>query len=530
MSGQEEEVVLGPDGQPMSKKALKKMQKDAEKAAKKAEYKKQKGGPEEKEQVQTEDYSKHLYGNLPMNQSVDRPDRRLYKVCELLPPLAGQKVWVRGRLHTCRAKGKQCFFVIRQQKWTVQVIAVQNETISKQMIKFVAGINLESIIDVEGVVQTTDQKISSCSQQDVELSLSQIKVVSASEPRLPLLIEDASRPEGTDGLATVNQDTRLDNRIIDLRTVTSQSIFRLEAGVCKLFRNYLTDKGFVEIHTPKIISAASEGGANVFEVTYFKTKAYLAQSPQLYKQMALCAEFDRVFTVGSVFRAEDSNTHRHLTEFVGLDLEMAFNYHYHEVLEVIGDMFVNIFKGLQTEFAEEIALVGKQFPAEPFKFLEPSLVLNYKDGVDMLKKAGVEMEDDEDLSTPNEKLLGRLVKAKYDTDFFILDKFPLDVRPFYTMPDPHNQKWSNSYDMFMRGEEILSGAQRIHDPKYLTERAKHHGVELETIKGYIDAFRYGAPPHAGGGIGMERVTMLYLGLDNIRKTSLFPRDPKRLTP
>jgi len=379
-------------------------------------------------------------------------------------------------------------------------------------------------------VQTTSQKITSCSQQDVELHLSQIWVVSASEPRLPLLIEDASRPEGEGDLATVNQDTRLDNRILDLRTTTSQSIFRLEAGVCMLFREYLTNKGFVEIHTPKIISAASEGGANVFEVTYFKTKAYLAQSPQLYKQMALCAEFDRVFTVGAVFRAEDSNTHRHLTEFVGLDLEMAFNYHYHEVLDVIGDMFVNIFKGLQTKFAEEIALVGKQFPAEPFKFLEPSLVLNYKDGVQMLQQAGVQMEDDEDLSTPNEKLLGRLVKAKYDTDFFILDKFPLAVRPFYTMPDPHDKKWSNSYDMFMRGEEILSGAQRIHDPKFLLERAKLHEIDVEHIKGYIDSFKYGAPPHAGGGIGMERVTMLYLGLHNIRQTSLFPRDPKRLTP
>ncbi|XP_005095117.1 aspartate--tRNA ligase, cytoplasmic [Aplysia californica] len=529
MSAQGDQVI-GPDGKPISKKALKKQQKDAEKAAKKAEYKKQNTQEGAEQEVQTEDQSAGRYGNLPLNQSQERLDRRLYKVNELQPSISGQKIWVRGRLHTCRSKGKQCFFVIRQQKWTVQVFAMQNENISKQMIKFVSSVSAESIIDVEGTVQKTDQKIQSCTQQDVELSLSQIWVVSASEPRLPLLIEDASRPEGEGELATVNQDTRLDNRILDLRTTTSQSIFRLEAGVCRLFRDYLTEKGFVEIHTPKIISAASEGGANVFEVTYFKTKAYMAQSPQLYKQMAICAEFDKVFTVGAVFRAEDSNTHRHLTEFVGLDLEMAFNYHYHEVLEVIGEMFVNIFKGLQQNYAEEISLVGKQFPAEPFKFLEPSLVLNYKDGVEMLKKAGVEMEDDEDLSTPNEKLLGRLVKAKYDTDFFILDKFPLAVRPFYTMPDPHDNKWSNSYDMFMRGEEILSGAQRIHDPEFLTKRAKEHGVDIEHIKGYIDSFRYGAPPHAGGGIGLERVTMLYLGLDNIRKTSLFPRDPKRLTP
>lgn len=175
-------------------------------------------------------------------------------------------------------------------------------------------------------------------------------------------------------------------------------------------------------------------------------------------------------------------------------------------------------------------MVGNQFNVEPFKFLEPPLILQYIQGVEMLREAGIEMGDEEDLSTPNEKLLGRLVKAKYDTDFYMLDKYPLAVRPFYTMPDPNNPKYSNSYDMFMRGEEILSGAQRIHDPDFLVERAKHHGIDISKIAAYIEAFRFGCPPHAGGGIGMERVVMLYLGLDNIRKTSMFPRDPKRLTP
>lgn len=204
--------------------------------------------------------------------------------------------------------------------------------------------------------------------------------------------------------------------------------------------------------------------------------AYLAQSPQLYKQMAIAADFDKVFTVGAVFRAEDSNTHRHLTEFVGLDLEMSFKYHYHEVLDTIGNTFTEMFKGLRDAYAREIAAVGQQYNVEPFKFLDPPLKLRYAQGVQMLREAGIEMNDDEDLSTPNEKLLGRLVKSRYDTDFYILDKFPLAIRPFYTMPDPDNGKWSNSYDMFMRGEEILSGAQRIHDADYLIERAKHHAI------------------------------------------------------
>jgi len=426
--------------------------------------------------------------------------------------------------------GKQCFIVVRQRYFTVQGFLAVNENVSKQMVKYAANINKESIIDVEGTITPVDQKITSCSQQDVEIQIEKLYVVSKSDPRLPLQIEDASRPETDESLAHVNQDTKLDNRIIDLRTTTNQAIYKLQAAVCRLFREHLNSKGFNEIHTPKIISAASEGGANVFKVSYFKGSAYLAQSPQLYKQMCIAADFDRVYTIGGVFRAEDSNTHRHLTEFVGLDLEMAFKEHYHEVVQTIGDLFIHIFKGLRDEYQTEIETVNKQFPSEPFKFLEPALVLKFPDAIKMLREAGVEIADDEDLSTPNEKFLGKLVRAKYDTDFYILDKYPLAVRPFYTMPDPENNMYSNSYDMFMRGEEILSGAQRIHDPEYLTERVKACGVNPEDIKSYIDSFRYGCPPHAGGGIGLERVLMLYLALGNVRKTSMFPRDPKRVTP
>jgi len=470
-----------------------------------------------------------------MNMSKAKAVRQLTHVDALGVKLAEQVVTVRGRLHASRAKGKQCFFVLRQQQSSVQCLAFVSETVSRQMVKFISHISKESIIDVVAKVKKVAEKVESCTQQDIELYVEQVWVVSSSDPQLPLQIEDAGRKvteetEDTAGLARVNQDTRLDHRVLDLRTPANQAIFRLEAGVCKLFRDSLAQRGFTEIHTPKIISAASEGGANVFKVSYFKGSAYLAQSPQLYKQMAIAADFEKVYTVGGVFRAEDSNTHRHLTEFVGLDLEMAFKFHYHEVLETIGDLFTSIFRGLRDNFQEEIRTVCNQFPHEPFKFLDPPLRLEYPEAVSMLKEAGVEMGDEEDLSTPAEKLLGRLVRAKYDTDFFILDKFPLAVRPFYTMPCPADGKYSNSYDMFMRGEEILSGAQRIHDAKFLEERARLHGVELNTISAYIDSFRYGCPPHAGGGIGMERVTMLYLGLDNIRKTSMFPRDPKRLTP
>jgi len=531
----DEECQAGADGGPetKSKKAAKKEAKEAAKVAKKEASQATREAQETG--VAEPDVSEGKYGELPLNQSQTKLTRKVTRVTDIEKSLAGQAIWIRARLHTSRSKGKQCFLVLRQGRGTIQAILAVNPTISKQMLKYVSNIPKESILDLKGVVQEVPKPIESCTQSTVEIVCEEVWVVSLSEPRLPLQIDDAARAitadETEDSLSIrVNQDTRLDNRVLDLRTPTNQAIYRVEAGVCKLFRDCLENKGFVEIHTPKIISAASEGGANVFTVSYFKTSAYLAQSPQLYKQMAIAADFEKVYTIGAVFRAEDSNTHRHLTEFVGLDLEMAFDTHYHEVVDTIGNMFTHIFRGLRDRYAAEVKTVNAQYPAEPFAFLDPPLRLEYRQGLKMLREAGIDMGDEEDLSTPNEKLLGRLVKAKYDTDYFILDKYPLAIRPFYTMPDPSDPKYSNSYDMFMRGEEILSGAQRIHDPKLLTERAKYHGIDLEKIKSYIDSFKYGCPPHAGGGIGMERVTMLYLGLDNIRKTSMFPRDPKRITP
>ncbi|XP_034838462.1 aspartate--tRNA ligase, cytoplasmic [Maniola hyperantus] len=513
-----------------SKKAAKKAAKAAEKQQKKAEYK----GSVPQNETSEPDISEGQYGVLKLIQSTGENRDRVYvDVKELGLALEGKDVWVRARLQTSRGIGKQCFAVLRQNSSTVQLLMRVSDRVSKQMVKFTGNVTKESIVDIYATVVKTSAAVESCTVQDVELAGLQVWVVSSAKPQLPLQIEDASRPETDDpeGLKIrVNQDTRLDNRVLDLRTPANQAIFRLEAGVCRLFRDILTKRGFVEIHTPKIISAASEGGANVFTVSYFKSSAYLAQSPQLYKQMAIAADFDKVFTVGAVFRAEDSNTHRHLTEFVGLDLEMSFKHHYHEVLDTIGQTFTDIFRGLQDHYASEIATVGQQFKVEPFKFLDPPLRLEFPQAISMLKEAGVTVGEEDDLSTPDEKLLGRLVRAKYDTDFYMLDKYPLAVRPFYTMPDPNNPKASNSYDMFMRGEEILSGAQRIHDPEFLTERAKHHGIDISKIAAYIESFRLGCPPHAGGGIGMERVVMLYLGLDNIRKTSMFPRDPKRITP
>lgn len=292
----------------------------------------------------------------------------------------------------------------------------------------------------------------------------------------------------------------------------------------------MMDKGFIEIHSPKMIGGASEGGSNVFTFKYFGQDACMAQSPQLYKQMALCGDFDRVFEIGPVFRAEDSNTNRHLCEFTGLDMEMTIKEHYFEVLDMLGDLLVHIFNGLETRYKAELDVIKSQYPFEDFKCKSPVLKINFKEGVKMLKEAGIEQGALEDLSTETEKALGRLVKEKYDTDFYMLYGYPAAARPFYTMLDPHDQDYTNSYDFFMRGEEITSGAQRIHDPEMLTQRAKHFDIPVETIQDYIDSFKYGAPAHGGAGFGLERIVKFYCNLHNIRKSSLFPRDPKRIKP
>ena len=475
----------------------------------------------------------HLYGDSPLVRSATMTDKAYRNINELSEDRAGQQVWIRGRLATSRAVGKGIFLVLRQQIDTVQAVMFQGSKVPKAMVKYAQGISIESIVDILAEVTIAPTPIASATVTNLELSIVEVHVVSRAMD-LPFSIDDAGRSEAdaaATGLPVVSQDTSLNYRWVDLRTPANQAIFRSQAGVCLLFREFLGSKGFIEIHTPKLISGASEGGSNVFKFKYFDQPACLAQSPQLYKQMAAaCGGLDRVFEIGPVFRAEDSNTNRHLCEFTGLDFEMAIIEHYYEALGVMSDLFTFIFDGISDRFKHELNVIAQQYPFEPIKYLRPSLRITFKEGIDMLRAAGFDAPYDEDISTPHEKALGKLVKAKFDTDFYIMDKYPLAVRPFYTMPDPEDPTLSNSYDVFIRGEEIVSGAQRIHDPALLVERAEHWKIPLPSIQSYVDAFKHGALPHAGGGIGLERVVMLYLGLKNIRKSSMFPRDPSRLAP
>ncbi|KAL6298777.1 hypothetical protein BKA93DRAFT_692958, partial [Sparassis latifolia] len=254
--------------------------------------------------------------------------------------------------------------------------------------------------------------------------------------------------------------TRLNNRVVDLRMQTNQAVFKLRHAISHLFREYLDERGFTEIHSPKLQGTATVSGATVFEVGDFKGMAFLAQQPQLVKQMAIAADFERVYEIGPICRAEDSNTHRHMTEFTGLDLEMAIQEHYHKVMEMLDRLLIYMFSALRHRYTPEVAAVHRQILAEGGP--EGMLRLSFKEAVDLLVEDGVPRDALDDIKCHQiEKRLGRIVRAKYDTDYYIIVKFSMALRPFYIMPDPDDPTLSNSYDFFICGEEILSGAQGI---------------------------------------------------------------------
>ena len=536
---------------------------------------------------------KDKYGILPFIQSASDPEHRFQvkfdKICDIDHTKEGNEVKLRVRLQRTRIKGKGGFIVLREGLYTIQgCLFVEDGVVSKQMIDFVNCLRLESYVEVVAKVKKVEKPVESCTQKDVELAVLSIFLVVSAPKVLPFQMEDACRKvnpeleeddynqktkvepekekekekeekeeekelsekdkkkkskkdkkkekkeekekEKEKKEIVVKMNTRLDNRVMDLRVPTTQALFKLQSGVCHLFREYLDKQNFVEIHTPKLIGGASEGGSNVFKFDYFGQEACLAQSPQLYKQMCIIADFKGVYEVGAVFRAENSMTSRHLCEFTGLDIEMEIKEHFFEVLDVLGGLFNYIFDGLKKRYKKELEVVNNQYPFEEIVYKKDVLKMKWQDGVKLLNDNGYNQNINEDLDTINEKALGKLVKEKYNTDFYILYGYPKSARPFYTMPDPNDDNFTNSFDAFIRGEEVLSGAQRIHDYDLLLQKVKEKEINPATLTDYLNSFKLGAPPHGGAGIGLERVVKLFVGLGNIKKCVLFPRDPHRLKP
>ncbi|ETN46481.1 aspartate-tRNA(Asn) ligase [Cyphellophora europaea CBS 101466] len=443
----------------------------------------------------------------------------------------GQVVVFRARVHALRRISSGLVFIIfRDHLTTIQgVLSIKEGEISESMVRWAEHLRSGSIVIVKGKVQTSEQEVKSTSIQDVEVHIHELHVVAARAGAVPFSVYEAeSAPEGH----TIADRVRFANRILDLRTPTSQAIFRLQSAVCRAFREFLDDKAFLEIHTPKLQGGATEGGSEVFKLDYFGRPAFLAQSPQLAKQMCISADFGRVYEIGPVFRAENSNTPRHMTEYTGLDLEMAIDWHYHEAMWLIDSTLKHIFKALYSKYRKEVQAIKHHFPQEDLVWHEETTRITFAEGAKMLNESGWQNEDGsqqseyEDLSTKAEKRLGELVKEKYHTDYYILDKFPASARPFYTMLDPQDPKVTNSFDFMVRGQEILSGGQRIHDAELLIQQIQESGTDPATLKEYIEGFQWAAPPHAGAGIGLERLVSLIFELGNLRYGTLFPRDPK----
>ena len=512
------------------KKKDKKGDKNEDKKDDKKDDKKEETVVEEK-YTYTKDESdplKDKYGISPFLQSQGEPSHRFQvkfnKISEINKDLDGQSVKLRARLQNSRIKGKSGFLVLREGCYTIQAcLFVEDGKVSKQMVDFVHSIRLESLVDVTALVKTVPKPVEGCTQKDVELAIDTIFVTVSAPKVLPFQMADALRKvdpqmeeddylqkkqteekkeeeekkEGDDKddkkkkkkekkekkddkkeklEIVVKMNTRLDNRVFDLRVPTTQAIFKLQAGVAHLFREYLDSKNFIEIHSPKLIGGASEGGSNVFKFKYFNQDACLAQSPQLYKQMCIIADFKRVYEIGPVFRAENSFTSRHLCEFTGLDIEMEIKDHYFEVLDILGELFYYIFNGLKERYSKELEVINDQYPFEPLILTPNVLKLPWTEGIKMLTDNGFKQDINEDLDTENEKALGKLVRDKYKTDFYILYGYPKSARPFYTMPDPDDDNFTLSYDAFIRGEEVLSGAQRIHDYDLLLAKVKEKEI------------------------------------------------------
>ncbi|KAM9883523.1 Aspartate-tRNA ligase, cytoplasmic 1 [Verticillium dahliae] len=420
-------------------------------------------------------------------------------------------VTFRARIHTQRRMSKHLdFLLFRDQTHTIQGVLSHTHP---NMVRWAQHLNPESIVQVTGTLQKPVQHVRSASHSGVEISIDTMYLVS---PAHDLAFSNYKAPN--------TMHHRLEARVLDLRHPANQALFRVRHTITRTFRESLEKQNFMEMHTPKLQPAATESGASVFKVNYFGRRAFLAQSPQLAKQMAISADFGRVYEIGPVFRAENSNTHRHLTEYTGLDLEMTIQDNYHELIKVLDRVLKDIFTAAQA--MPELDVVRERWPSSPIEWLEETPIIPFAQGIQMLRDDGRDVEE-EDLSTRDEIRLGELVKEKYKTDYYILDKFPKSARPFYThkAEDP---KWTNSFDIFVRGQEICTGGQRINDAAELRASMVDAGISEDDMAEYLTAFDLGVPPHGGAGLGLDRLVTLLLNLGDIRYATLFHRDPKSL--
>jgi len=418
----------------------------------------------------------------------------------------GAQVALAGWAHEIRDLGGICFLVLRDREGMAQVTLVTKKT-EAGLLETVRSLSRESVILVKGRVKAEGK-----APRGYEIIPSQVEVLDRAAQPLPL---------DPTGKVDAELDTRLDSRFMDLRRPASLAVFKVESAVMQSLRAYFYDNGFLEVCSPKIVATATEGGTALFPISYFEREAFLNQSPQLYKQILMAAGMDRVFEIGPIFRAEEHDTRRHLNEAISVDVEVSFADH-NEVMRLLEEALASSYQFVADNCQNELELlnVDLSVPQLPFRRV------TYTEALDLAREAGnTTMEWGDDIDTETEKALGNLIGEHY----FLTD-WPSSIKPYYTQPYEDQPEVSKGFDLMHPRMELASGAERVHDYNLLVERIKSQGLNPDGFEFYLRAFRYGMPPHAGWGLGLGRVVLTMLNLENIRDAVLFPRDRRRLVP
>ncbi len=419
----------------------------------------------------------------------------------------GKTVKINGAVHNIRDMGDFAFVILRKAEGLVQCVYEAGKTNFD-----LRDLKEESAVEVTGTVAAEKR-----APHGFEIRLTQIRVLSEPAQSMPIAVNKWKM--------NTSLETRLGLRPVSLRNVRERAKFKVQEGIVRGFREFLSAQGFTEVHTPKIVSRGAEGGANVFKLNYFNKKAELGQSPQFYKQM-MVGVFDRVFEVAPVFRAEKHNTTRHLNEYIGLDFEMGYIDSFEDVMAMETGFLQYTMQLLNRDYKKELDLLEVSLPdireIPQVRFDEAKRLVS--------DKYDRKIRNPFDLEPEEETLIGRYFKEEYDSDFVFVTHYPSKKRPFYAMDDPADERFTLSFDLLYKGLEITTGGQRIHDYNMILDKMAKRGMDPEEIKDYLMIFKYGMPPHGGLGIGLERLTMRLLDEQNVRETSLFPRDVTRLNP
>jgi len=426
----------------------------------------------------------------------------------------GEEVNIKGWVDVRRDQGKMVFMDIRDMSGKVQCVVLPNHT---EAIEQVKEVRLEWVLSIKGLVNKRPERNikQGILNGDIELEILSIDVLARAEP-LPF--------DMSVGGYNLDLTTELDNRALVLRQPKVQAIFKVQETVIDSFREYMKKNNFFEFQAPSITPATAEGGAEVFQIDYFDKKAYLSQSPQLYKQIVMSA-FERCFSVNKVFRAEPSSTTRHLTEIVSLDAEMAFIDSWEDVRDMAEETVRHILEQVKTRNAEHLKVLEVDLPV----MIDKTPTLSLKEVQQKIfDKTGRDVRGDKDTNPQDEREICEIIKEETGSDFVFIYGYPTRKKPFYVYPNPDEPEFNEGMDLICRGVEWLSGGRRVNDYQQLLKHADEWGMDQNKIKMFLQAFKYGVPPEGGFAFGAERITMQLLGLKNVREASMFPRDMNRI--